>query len=122
MRNNNLKGLFAQAVDDDGGGLLAGCGEFCSLGKGTGGGKLNSGEGGTCIRNALVLANSLEAAEPRPKSEVLLPSNFGRKSLKSVIAVKSVKDFRSKSQYNWCQRRTARPRCGVFNKCMLTRA
>jgi hypothetical protein len=104
MRNNNSKGLIAQAVDDDDGGLLAGCDEFCRLSKGTGGWELNSGEVGTrreflwlnCIHNALVLANSLEAAEPRPKSEVLLPSNFERKSFKSVISVKSVKTFRSK--------------------------
>jgi hypothetical protein len=47
VRNNNSKGLIAQAIDDDGGGLLAGCGEFCRLGKGTGGGELNSCEGGT---------------------------------------------------------------------------
>jgi hypothetical protein len=72
MRNNNSKGLIAQAVDDDGGGLLAGCGEFCRLSTGTGGGELNSGEGGTrreflglnCVRYALVLENSFEAAEP----------------------------------------------------------
>jgi hypothetical protein len=32
MRNDNSKGIIAQAVDDDGGGLLAGCGEFCRLG------------------------------------------------------------------------------------------
>jgi hypothetical protein len=39
MRNNDSKGLIAQDVDDDGGGLLAGCGEFCRIGKGTGGGE-----------------------------------------------------------------------------------
>jgi hypothetical protein len=70
MKNNDSKVLIAQAVDDDGRGLLAGCGEFCRLGKGSGGGELNSGEGGTreflglnCVRNALVLEKSLEEAE-----------------------------------------------------------
>jgi hypothetical protein len=72
VRNNKSKGFIAKAIDDDGGGLLAGYGKFCRLGKGAGGGELNSGERGTrreflwlnCIRNALVLENSLEAAEP----------------------------------------------------------
>jgi hypothetical protein len=104
MRNNDSKGLIAQAVDDDCGGLLAGCVEFCRLRKGTGGGSSTpvreerGGNSSGSIVYPMPLSSRTASMRQshRPKSEVLLPSNFGRKSLKSVMAGKSVKNFRSK--------------------------
>ena len=99
MSDNNAKRLIAQTVDDDGCSLLAGGSKFCGLSKDVGRGELNTGEGGASrkvvcfdrMRDSLILKYSLETAEPKAEIGGLLPSNFGRKSLKSVMAGKSVK-------------------------------
>jgi hypothetical protein len=94
MSDNNAKRLIAQAIDVDGGGKLL------EINKNVGGGDLNHGEGRASreffcfdrMRDFHILMGSLEAEEPKQKLEILLPSNFGRKSLKSVMAGKCVKN------------------------------
>ena len=101
MRNNDSKGPIAQAVDDNGSGLLTGCGEFCRLGKGTGGRELNSGEGGTRneflglngIRNALVLDNSLDAAELKAEIGGFAAIEFREKEFKVCHGWKKRKEL-----------------------------
>jgi hypothetical protein len=103
MKNNDSKVLIAQAVDDDGRGLLASAANYADSAREVAEGsstpvrEVRGNSSGSIVYAMLLSSGKASRRQSyRPKSEVLLPSNFGRKSLKSVIAGKSVRNFRSK--------------------------